>query len=106
MHAYRGKHGDIWPGPNGSTSALWPSPASTRGQRCQCAAATAALPTLITHARWILAESTEGLVLFQNISLSDTGTLRQALEAVQGFCGKPSLARVYAAINSRGQSRP
>jgi hypothetical protein len=46
------------------------------------------------------------LVLFQNIPLSDTGTLRQALEAVQGFCGKPSLARMYAAINSRGQSRP
>jgi hypothetical protein len=37
---------------------------------------------------------------------SVTGMLRQALEAVQGFCGKPSLARVYAAINSRGQSRP
>jgi hypothetical protein len=32
------------------------------------------------------------LVLFQNIPLSDTGTLRQALEAVQGFCGTPSLA--------------
>lgn len=46
------------------------------------------------------------LVLFQNIPLPDTGTLRQALEAVQGFCGKPSLARVYAAINSTGQSRP
>jgi hypothetical protein len=45
------------------------------------------------------------LVLFQNIPLSDTETLRQALEAVQGFCGKASLARVYAAINSRGQSR-
>ncbi len=46
------------------------------------------------------------LVLFQNIPLSDTGTLRQALEAVQGFCGKTSLARVYAAINSTRQSRP
>jgi len=45
------------------------------------------------------------LVLFQNIPLSDTGTLSQALEAIQGFCGKPSLARVYAAINSTGQSR-
>ena len=46
------------------------------------------------------------LVPFQNIPLSDTDTLSQALEALQGFCGKPSLARVYAAINSRGHSRP
>lgn len=46
------------------------------------------------------------LVLFQNIPLSDASTLRQALEAVQGYCAKPSLARVYAAINSTGQSRP
>jgi hypothetical protein len=42
------------------------------------------------------------LVLFQNVPLSDTGALRQALEAVQDHCGKPNLARIYTAINSRG----
>lgn len=42
------------------------------------------------------------LVLFQNISLDDMDTLRQALETVQRFCGKANLARVYTAINSRG----
>ncbi len=41
------------------------------------------------------------LVLFQNVPLSDEGTLRRALEAIQGFCGKPNLARAYTAINSR-----
>lgn len=40
------------------------------------------------------------LVLFQNVPLSDEGVLRQALAAVQDFCGKASLARAYTAINS------
>nr|CEL16581.1 hypothetical protein [Kibdelosporangium sp. MJ126-NF4]CTQ89068.1 hypothetical protein [Kibdelosporangium sp. MJ126-NF4] len=42
------------------------------------------------------------LVLFQNIPLADADTLGQAWEAVHGFCGKPNLARVYSAINSKG----
>ncbi|MFC7328812.1 hypothetical protein [Marinactinospora rubrisoli] len=41
------------------------------------------------------------LVLFQNISLADGEKLDQALEAIQGFCSKPNLARIYAAVNSR-----
>lgn len=39
------------------------------------------------------------LVLFQNVPLTDTDQLRQALETVQRFCGKANLARVYTAIN-------
>lgn len=39
------------------------------------------------------------LILFQNVPRDDVATLRQAFDAVQNFCGKPSLARMYAAIN-------
>ncbi|MGH3857224.1 MAG: hypothetical protein ACRDR6_27825 [Pseudonocardiaceae bacterium] len=39
------------------------------------------------------------LVLFQNVPRGDVAALRQAFDAVQGRCGKPSLARMYTAIN-------
>lgn len=45
------------------------------------------------------------MVLFQHIPLSDSDTLSRALETLEGVCGKQSLARVYTAITSRGQSR-
>lgn len=45
------------------------------------------------------------MVLFQHVPMSDSGTLSRALETLEGVCGKQSLARVYSAIESRGQSR-
>ncbi len=42
---------------------------------------------------------TKQLVLFQNVPRGDAAALRQAFDAVQGRCGKPSLARMYTAIN-------
>lgn len=41
------------------------------------------------------------LVLFQNVPVSDGNALREALGALQGFCGKPNLARAYTAIHTR-----
>ncbi|GGI70650.1 hypothetical protein GCM10011581_04560 [Saccharopolyspora subtropica] len=43
------------------------------------------------------------LVLFRSIPLTDVDTLTQALETLQGCCGKESLARVYEAVNHRGR---
>lgn len=39
------------------------------------------------------------LILFQNVPRRDVAALRSAFELARGVCGKPSLARVYAAIN-------
>lgn len=39
------------------------------------------------------------LVLFQNVPRGDAAALRQGFDVVQDFCGKPSLARMYTAIN-------
>lgn len=39
------------------------------------------------------------LILFHNVPRGDAATLRQAFDAVQDYCGKPSLARMYTAIN-------
>ncbi|WP_228002446.1 class I SAM-dependent methyltransferase [Nocardia australiensis] len=42
------------------------------------------------------------LMLFQNVPLRDTETLMRGLSAIQTLCSKTSLARVHAAIHSRG----
>jgi hypothetical protein len=39
------------------------------------------------------------LVLFRNVPRGDVAALRVAFDAVAGRCGKPSLARMYTAIN-------
>jgi hypothetical protein len=39
------------------------------------------------------------LVLFQNVPRTEAPSLRQAFDTVQRFCGKPSLAMMYTAIN-------
>jgi hypothetical protein len=39
------------------------------------------------------------LVLFQNVPRGDAGALRQAFDVMADRCGKPSLARMYTAIN-------
>jgi hypothetical protein len=44
------------------------------------------------------------MVLFQHVLLSDSGSLAAALETLEGFCGKRSLARVYAAVTLTGRS--
>ncbi|GAA5065486.1 hypothetical protein [Nocardia callitridis] len=42
------------------------------------------------------------LVLFQHVPLGDTDVLMRGLSAIRTLCSKPSLARVHAAIQSRG----
>lgn len=44
------------------------------------------------------------LILFQNVPRGDVAATRRAFDMVQDFCGKPSLASIYAAIN-RGDDR-
>lgn len=41
------------------------------------------------------------MVLFQNIPLAEPARVARALSAVEGFCGKRNLARIYTAVNSR-----
>jgi hypothetical protein len=44
------------------------------------------------------------MVLFQHIPISDSAILSRALDTLEGVCGKQSLARIYAAVTSRGHS--
>ncbi|WP_253670726.1 hypothetical protein [Streptoalloteichus tenebrarius] len=46
------------------------------------------------------------LVLFRNIPREDTASLRRAFDVVRDHCGKPSLARIYAAINRGDNGTP
>lgn len=46
------------------------------------------------------------LVLFRNIPREDTAALRTAFERVRDHCGKPHLARIYAAINRGDNGTP
>jgi hypothetical protein len=42
------------------------------------------------------------MVLFQNIPVTDSEALQQALGAIRQHCSKPSLARVHTTIHTRG----
>jgi hypothetical protein len=41
------------------------------------------------------------MILFQNIPLAEPAGVARALSAVEGFCDKRNLARIYTAVNSR-----
>jgi hypothetical protein len=42
------------------------------------------------------------MVLFQNVPVTDSDALQQALGTIRRHCSKPNLARVHTAIHARG----